>query len=132
MNKYRKRYDTKYYQTHKKAINERNKKWAKEHPDFFKRYREDNIDRYRDIGSKYRKLHKKEISAKNKRWSENNPEKRRCHSVVAYAIKMGTLVRLPCFICGNPKTQAHHPDYTQPLNVIFLCHKHHWEVHHTH
>lgn len=35
--------------------------------------------------------------------------------------------RKPCF-CGK-KAQAHHPDYTKPLDVIWLCSSHHAEEH---
>lgn len=37
--------------------------------------------------------------------------------------------KLPCEICGNPKTDAHHEDYSKPLEVHFLCHLHHQQYH---
>lgn len=39
------------------------------------------------------------------------------------------LDRKPCVICGNAKVEAHHPDYSKPLDVIWLCKKHHGEIH---
>lgn len=45
------------------------------------------------------------------------------------AIASGRLKRLECEICGNPKTEAHHADYTRPLDVQWLCRKHHLEQH---
>jgi len=50
----------------------------------------------------------------------------------AYAhvyVKRGRLKKCPCFECGNPKTEIHHPDYNQPLLIIWLCRKHHLEYH---
>jgi len=44
---------------------------------------------------------------------------------VRNALRHGTLTRLPCVVCGNPKSQAHHSDYTQPLLITWLCHIHH-------
>lgn len=42
----------------------------------------------------------------------------------------GTLIRLPCEICGTDKdVQAHHDDYNRPLEVRWLCRKHHKEHH---
>jgi len=35
----------------------------------------------------------------------------------------------PCEVCGEVKTDKHHPDYTQPLDVIWLCRLHHKEEH---
>jgi len=39
------------------------------------------------------------------------------------------LVPEPCEVCGD-KAERHHPDYTQPLLVKWLCRRHHAEVHH--
>ena len=37
--------------------------------------------------------------------------------------------RLPCEVCGERKTHAHHDDYSKPLEVKWLCKKHHDEHH---
>ena len=54
-----------------------------------------------------------------------NCEKRRAHTAVSNAVRDGKLKRLPCVVCGNPKSEAHHPDYNKPLDVHWLCFKHH-------
>ena len=46
-----------------------------------------------------------------------------------YMVSVGKIVRGLCVICGNPKTQGHHADYTKPLDVQWLCAKHHGETH---
>lgn len=48
---------------------------------------------------------------------------------VRNAIRDGRLIKQPCKRCGNPKSQAHHKDYSKPLNVVWLCQRHHNEVH---
>lgn len=48
---------------------------------------------------------------------------------VAKAIKRGELTRQPCEVCGDPKVDAHHDDYSKPLDVRWLCRKHH-RLHH--
>jgi len=54
------------------------------------------------------------------------PEKYKARTAVKNAIRDGRLVRLPCK-CGNPKSQAHHHDYSKPLDVEWLCFKCHRE-----
>jgi hypothetical protein len=44
------------------------------------------------------------------------------------AVKAGKIKREPCF-CGDPKSHGHHDDYDKPLEVIWLCDKHHRERH---
>lgn len=45
------------------------------------------------------------------------------------AVRNGNVIKQPCW-CGNPKSQGHHPDYSKPLEVIWLCSKHHSQKHH--
>lgn len=58
-----------------------------------------------------------------------NPKKYSAHSKVAYAIKIGTLVKQPCEVCGCENTHAHHCDYDKPLDVMWLCPEHHHDWH---
>lgn len=44
-------------------------------------------------------------------------------------INTGVLVRFPCEVCGVTKVDAHHDDYGKPLDVRWLCRKHHNEHH---
>ena len=47
---------------------------------------------------------------------------------VLRAVRSGRLVRLPCEVCGDPKTDAHHDDYDKPIDVRWLCRPHHkWQ-----
>jgi len=63
------------------------------------------------------------------RWRRENPEKYQAHLRVASAIRSGRIVKTPCKICGNPRTDAHHTDYRYPLKVIWLCRFHHTAAH---
>lgn len=47
------------------------------------------------------------------------------------AVRYGRITRQPCEVCGEPKTDGHHTDYDKPLEVVWLCRKHHAEVHHS-
>lgn len=56
-------------------------------------------------------------------WRSKNPLKIRAHRAVFVAMRNGTLEKKNCF-CGE-KAQAHHEDYSRPLDVKWLCKKHH-------
>jgi len=43
-------------------------------------------------------------------------------------IKRGKISKGFCF-CGKPGEEAHHEDYSKPLEVIWLCREHHIEKH---
>lgn len=57
------------------------------------------------------------------------PERRRAHCLVEYALKNGSLKKMPCVKCGNQKSEAHHEDYSKPLEVKWLCRPCHLKEH---
>lgn len=44
-------------------------------------------------------------------------------------IRRGSIKKMPCIICGDANSQAHHDDYSKPLEVKWLCRDHHLELH---
>jgi len=58
-----------------------------------------------------------------------NKEKIEARLAVRRALESGTLHRQPCQDCGATHVEAHHPDYSLPLSVEWLCRKHHSERH---
>lgn len=62
-------------------------------------------------------------------WIQRNPEKRKAQVAVGNALRDGKLVRQPCEDCGKEKAQAHHEDYSKPLEVSWKCAKCH-ALHH--
>jgi hypothetical protein len=63
--------------------------------------------------------------------TSREPHKRKAQVAVANALRRGNLRKLPCEICGNQKSEAHHTDYSKPLDVMWLCRKHHADWHRT-
>lgn len=58
------------------------------------------------------------------------PEKERAHRLTRRAIKKGILKAKPCERCNFAfGIQAHHEDYSKPLDVTWLCIKCHGERH---
>ncbi len=64
-----------------------------------------------------------------RRRRDRSPDKYAAHSAVSNAVRDGRLVRKPCEVCGSEKSQAHHDDYSRPLDVRWLCRTHHLEHH---
>lgn len=62
------------------------------------------------------------------KWNRANNEAIRAHRKVARARRRGELVPQPCLICGAT-AEAHHPDYSKPLTVEWLCRFHHRRHH---
>ena len=78
----------------------------------------------------YRKTEAYQIahSKANKKWRAESPHKRRANEALRRAVLAGHVLPMPCIVCGKD-AEAHHPDYSQPLYVVWLCDKHHKEVH---
>jgi hypothetical protein len=108
--------------------------------------RADNIERYREYDrergrteerkrrvAEYTKTPSgKAVSDKAKAaWAERNTEKRAAHYKVSNAVRDKRLFKKPCEKCGKPKAQAHHDDYSKPLDVRWLCTECHGEHHRT-
>lgn len=73
--------------------------------------------------------YKKKHYDSNRKYLKNNPEKTKSKRAVQYAISSGKLKKESCRVCGNIKVEAHHEDYDFPLNIIWVCRKHHMEIH---
>jgi len=71
---------------------------------------------------------KKQLALYQKRRRTKHPEKYRANYLTGNAIRDGRLIRQPCEQCGDI-AQAHHDDYSKPLDVRWLCFKHHLEHH---
>ena len=72
---------------------------------------------------------KKRNAELKRKWSINNSDKKAAHTITGNAIRDGRLIKNNCEICGESKVDAHHDDYTKPLEVRWLCRKHHAEHH---
>lgn len=56
--------------------------------------------------------------------------KANARSYVKEYVKRGIVIKGPCCVCGTrEKIEAHHPDYSKPLEVIWYCRFHHLEFH---
>jgi hypothetical protein len=82
----------------------------------------------------WRDNHRAKHAAYMRNWRASHPltaEQRRkmnCRSYAKVYLQRGKLERQPCAECGAP-AEMHHPDYAQPLRVIWLCRQHHLVFH---
>lgn len=105
-----------------------------------KRWKAENADRVRELnrqrnqspeGRAYQKAWinsekgKASHAKTTARWRKNNRAKSSAHSLLNKAIIRGEVTRRPCEQCGAAKVDAHHDDYSKPLEVRWLCRKHH-------
>lgn len=100
---------------------ERQQKFLKEHPKFnfwqeFSHnkefiYKKKEIEIYQSVDYFKNISKQKKIEAQQLMYMER---------------RSGRIVAQPCEICGKKKNiQGHHENYDKPLEVIWLCHKHH-------
>ena len=93
------------------------------------RYRK-NADLVKDRVKRYREENPSAVLATKIRACEKKPTPRNAARVIDAAIKAGEITRPgACSGCGassdDVKIEAHHHDYTRPLDVIWLCPKCH-------
>lgn len=68
------------------------------------------------------------LSIAVRKWKIKYPLKSVANKKVFSALRNKTLFKQPCIKCGNILSEAHHEDYTKPLEVTWLCKKHHVEA----
>lgn len=108
--------------------NNRNKKI-----DYYKEYDKSraNLKHRIEARKEYQKTdnYKKNHYKNNLKYTKANRIKQRARRKVQYYLSKGELSKKPCEVCGNIKSEAHHADYTKPLDIIWLCDKHHKKLH---
>ena len=62
-------------------------------------------------------------------WRRANLAKYTAHLAVQRALVSGALQKQSCEVCGSEAVDAHHNRYDEPLNVRWLCRRHHVRLH---
>ncbi len=126
--------------THKcrSCLYEYNKIWRKENPDLFraqrekyrKRHRENererrelNRDIYRERSRRSYQENKQEMLKYYREYRITNKYRERARGIIKNRLKSGKIIKSNyCSVCNKSENiQAHHDDYSKPLEVIWLC-----------
>lgn len=73
----------------------------------------------------------KGFAQRKREYRKKFPLKETAHQAVKYGLKTGRIKKSPCADCGNKKVEAHHNDYTKPLEIVWYCRRHHVVAHKT-
>ena len=139
-------YNKEYYQKNRDRLLKQFKAFRERNPDYARewylanrelvlvngrKWREKNPNRMEYLNQKNYRKNGEHIRALVKEWADANPEKKFAQNIVTKNIQRGSLIRADtCMNCGHKgRTEAHHKDYNQPLEVIWLCRSCHKRIH---
>jgi len=83
----------------------------------------------RESLTEYRKKYRATLEGKEatkravKRYELKNKEKKKAWG------RVNRIGCQPCIVCGKIPSHKHHPKYTKPLEIVFLCPLHHKQWH---
>lgn len=103
------------------------KQLALKGPEYYRAIRQKGVEKQRERAAALKRARPMTSAEKSALWRKRHPEKKKVQQAVFIALRNGTLQRQPCH-CGDEASEAHHEDYSKPLEVIWLCKKHHAEA----
>jgi hypothetical protein len=114
--------------------NQKRRQEIKKNPEKYADYLEKHRNYQKEYHRKYRKLNAEKF---RKYWRDFQKSKYYEYKVkikardeLHHAVKTGDIVKPKiCKLCPNTTVQAHHPDYSKPLKVIWLCLSCHRKIH---
>ena len=126
---HKKRIRKEYYQEHKIEEYEQTKLWKSKNKD---RVRENWERWYQENKARIKKKRKNEDIKEGRRKDARRYAKKHPEKIKAQQITQ--LVKIPkgqlCEICNSKlATEKHHPDYSKPREIVFLCKDCHTKIH---
>lgn len=93
-------------------------------------YRNSRVKQCREYRRRWELRNPRKCTARQMRYAQRYPEKIKAKNLLGSALVCNRMQRLPCRDCSTTeRVEAHHPDYTKPLDVIWLCPTHHRAEH---
>ncbi len=93
-------------------------------------HRANNIEKCREYDrERFQTEHRKKYhTKKTKEHRLRHPEKYKARTWVSNALRDRRLIKQACCVCGSLNSTAHHEDYNKPMEVVWVCQKHHREL----
>lgn len=134
----------------KQCVKEHVKEWQSENYDKVlettRAYKDTHLEQYAQKQKEYYRDHAEEVKEKHKAYEKTEAGRanrlkasKKHQSLYRYkhmarrklniALESGKILKLPCSVCNEPKSEAHHEDYDKPLDVIWFCRRHHRDHH---
>jgi hypothetical protein len=111
INEKQKQYDAKYRKT---------EKYKKAHREYWRKY-----SKTKKMLEYMRWYHKMQRETN----FNGRKDKDDCRSKTKILVSTGEIKKGNCVVCKSKNVEAHHSDYAKPKLVIWLCRKHHLELH---
>jgi hypothetical protein len=109
-----------------------NAKWSS--PEYIRQYMAEyhakNKDKINKQTNAWAARNRDKRNAIQETYRTDHPDKYAAHKKINVKTRTGKMAKEPCEKCGTLKSvHAHHDDYSKPLEVRWLCSKHHVEHH---
>ncbi len=122
-------YSREYSQKNKEILRAKRKevydpsKQSKKWKEYYEKNREKLLEKKKIQRSNLSEEQKQNVRDQNRLWRIKNPEKERAHKIVEYAIQKGEIIKPEvCENCGKKlRLDAHHEDYSKPLEIQWFC-----------
>lgn len=101
----------------------------------YKRYDRSRVDdenrreKRKEYSRRLRANNPEKVYEYARKWQSKNRHKRKASQKINDLIHRGKIEKQPCVECDDVNSQGHHEDYNKPLDVIWLCQKHHMMRH---
>lgn len=128
--------DRERYQSNPEPAKRRSKTWYLANPERAAELRRQwalaNQDKRAEITKIWVLEHPDRHAEHRKNWRSKNQEKVWCYQQLQHAVQKGDVLKsATCQTCGatDVRIEGHHPEYSKPLDVMWLCSPCHRDLH---
>jgi len=131
-------HNRKSYETNRGTIEKCKARWKAAHPQRHKQIQKEWYERNRAMciekAKEWATDHPEQCQEYTKNWKKDNPQKARAHKIINDAVYRKKINKPQhCQMCGQVTPRhllnGHHEDYSKPMDVKWLCHQCHVNIH---
>lgn len=125
----------KYYDNNIDKESARKKKYRLDNPkkvrEDYKRYYENNIEKESKRKAKFYKENKQLVKDRIYKYRSDHPDRHYARGVLTNMLRYGKIKKpVRCSLCKSVRfVEGHHPDYSKPKEVVWLCKSCHRQEH---